>query len=777
MNQTLAFCLLALSVASPAPANQQTRPDIVVYLADDLSAADLPVYGGTNIRTPSIDRLAADGLTFDRAFVASPSCAPSRAALLTGLMPARNGAEENHTFPRENILRLPQILNKLGYQTAAFGKVAHAGSAPSYHFETHDRKSNIPDVRASVRNFLENRNDQRPLALFVGVSDPHVPWPADTTVDPEAMTLPPQLLDTPRTRVQHARYLQEVINLDAYLGELRQLTEKHLSRDTLFVFSSDHGAQFPFGKWTLYDEGTRVPLIMARSGRVRPGTRTDAMVSWIDLLPTLIDVAGGTVPPNLDGRSFADVIEGRRNTHRDRIFTTHSGDREMNVYPSRSVRSDRHKLIWNPHPEFAFTTHIDMLLRTTSGDYFKEWTTRVKSDPRAADLVGRHHGRPEFELFDLQRDPHERNNLAGQPEVADVQQRLKRELEAWIRQQGDQLTVFHKPRLLSEPNSWRPRPKVWIYTDMSDSSIPGSNHRGTINDPDDISAMAGYLLMANMFETRGIVVTSTNRPAHRTTPNQAEWANKYFGEAYRAEVSARNKALGGGYPPDIRFVQSCIKETAERFDPGKSYRSLKDYATVRALRDEAAKVRRGDVINVLCWGSLTEPAILVRHCMETKRSAVLSKLRFIAHWTNSSLHQGTIEHPEDVANCREDAAACRYLKKLALAGKVTYYECGAIGQHGIVAGAPQGSEYYDRFRSSQLGRIFAEGKFVRGRVDHSDSATYWTLLGDWGVSLNDIAPDGTNPPATERSNEAKYREQSQRIHNELLRRSQAIKPL
>lgn len=189
MNRILFLFLAAVggvgsSLAQPGP----RRPDIVVYLADDLSALDLPAYGGTNISTPAIDRLADEGMTFDRAFVASPSCAPSRAALLTGLMPARNGAEENHSFPPEGTLRLPGILSRLGYQTAAFGKVAHSKSAKDFEFETIEHASDIPVLRANVRDFLENRTDSRPLALFVGVSNPHVPWPFESTVDPESMS-------------------------------------------------------------------------------------------------------------------------------------------------------------------------------------------------------------------------------------------------------------------------------------------------------------------------------------------------------------------------------------------------------------------------------------------------------------------------------------------------------------------------------------------------------------------------------------------------------------
>ncbi len=120
------------------------------------------------------------------------------------------------------------------------------------------------------------------------------------------------------------------------------------------------------------------------------------------------------------------------------------------------------------------------------------------------------------------------------------------------------------------------------------------------------------------------------------------------------------------------------------------------------------------------------------------------------------MHQGTPEHPERVANCQEDAAACRYMKSMAHAGKIAYYECGAIGQHGIVSGSPKGKEYFDQFRTSRLGTLFVEGKYVNNCVDHSDSATYWVLLGEYGVSLQDIGGDGTNLPKVEKANETKF---------------------
>lgn len=312
------------------------------------------------------------------------------------------------------------------------------------------------------------------------------------------------------------------------------------------------------------------------------------------------------------------------------------------------------------------------------------------------------------------------------------------------------------------------KPKVWIISDMSDKTIPGNNKEGTVNDPDDISAMAGYLLMANCFDTKGIVIASTHRKELATAPNQANWANDFFGTAINATFPKLAKQIKG-YPSKITFQQSCIKETGERFLITNTYNSLNNYSTIKALYNVLLKER--DTINILCWGSLTEPAILVNYCINNGKQSLLQKIRFIAHWTNSPLHQGTAEHPENVANCREDAAACAYLKAQALNNNIKYYELGAIGQHGIVSGSPKGTDYYDQYKTSPLGKIYAEGKFTQNCVDDSDCATYWVLLGNWGVSLSDVANNGTNGADLEKANELKFKNSSKSIHDELLRRS------
>lgn len=313
------------------------------------------------------------------------------------------------------------------------------------------------------------------------------------------------------------------------------------------------------------------------------------------------------------------------------------------------------------------------------------------------------------------------------------------------------------------------KPKVWIISDGARETLQFNNEKGHLGDPDDISALAGYLLMANMFDTRGIVIGSTHHKELKYTPEEKPWFDNFLGKAYALDLSRLNKAIGG-YPDSIPFIESSIKITSEVYQTNKEYKSLKNYTSIQHLFEEAQQSK--DTLNVLCWGTLTEPAILVNYCLATQQTDVLKKIRFISHWTNSSFHVGTMEAPEHVHNCFNDANACAYMKEMALQGHVTFFECGAIGQHGIVEGSQKGEEYYNQFKKSAIGKIYAEGKYMSWKktVDDSDCATYWVLLGNWGVSLDDIASNGTNPPDAEKKNEESFYKNSKNIRNELLRR-------
>jgi arylsulfatase A-like enzyme len=177
-------------------------------------------------------------------------------------------------------------------------------------------------------------------------------------------------------------------------------------------------------------------------------------VSWADFLATLVDVAGGKAPRNIDGRSFLPVLLGKKSKHRSEVFTTHAGDGNWNIYPMRAVRVGNWKYIRNLHPEFAFTTHIDLAGNLGQRAYFASWEAAAKTNAQAAAIVKRYHSRPTEELYDLSADPHEQKNLAGDPRLARRLKSLSRELDAWMKKQGDAQKVYGSPRLLSDPNSF-----------------------------------------------------------------------------------------------------------------------------------------------------------------------------------------------------------------------------------------------------------------------------------------------------------------------------------
>ena len=192
------------------------------------------------------------------------------------------------------------------------------------------------------------------------------------------------------------------------------------------------------------------------------------MVSWIDLLPTLVEVAGGRAPGDIDGRSFAPALRGESGVHRDRIFTTHSADGRFNIYPIRSVRTADWKYIRNLRPDFYFSTHVDLGQARDGPGYFGSWQDAARTNPAAAAVVGRYHERPGEELYDLRSDPLELRNLAREPAHATQLAALRAEVTAWMKANGDEGRVFGDPRLLSDPRRADPPPKAAKSTDGSD---------------------------------------------------------------------------------------------------------------------------------------------------------------------------------------------------------------------------------------------------------------------------------------------------------------------
>jgi uncharacterized sulfatase len=257
-------------------------------------------------------------------------------------------------------------------------------------------------------------------------------------------------VDTPETRKALCKYYAEITDFDREVGECMQhVAGAGAERDTIFLYTSEQGAQFPHGKWTCYDVGLRTALVVRWPGKVTPGSTTDAMVQYVDVVPTLIEAAGGdpttidTGCPDargdrgFDGRSFLAVLLGKADAHRDVVFGAHTTRGIIvgtDCYPVRSARNRRYKYIRNLNPEATF--HNVLIARNTGG-YWNSWVEKAKTDPKARKLVRMYQHRPAEELYDLQKDPWELENLADRPELADVQADLARRLDAWMAQQGD----------------------------------------------------------------------------------------------------------------------------------------------------------------------------------------------------------------------------------------------------------------------------------------------------------------------------------------------------
>ncbi len=431
----------ALLRKAPAP-----LPHIVLFISDDHGYEDAGFAGAKVVRTPNLDALAGESLRFTRAFCNTPNCVPSRAVLSTGLMPARNGAHPNHSKINQGIKTLPVYMQALGYQTVLAGK-DHVWPRSAYPYVYLKKKDQDYGVIDSVLA-AHARPNQKPLFLVVATDNPHVPWPDLKDYDPDKVDVPPFMVDTKITRQVRAKYYTDVTDMDYTLGQCLTSMKKHGYGDnTLFIYITDNGPQWPHGKWNLYDQGIRIPMLVRWPNRVTPNTTTDAMVPLLDMLPTLLEAAGGSVPDGLDGRSFLPVLLRQKTTHRDTIHTTYTADTRygnFNYYPIRSIRTARHKYIMNLEPDRTYTTHITNAKPEDGRDYWESWVEKAKTDSAAARIVNAYQHRPAEELYDLEKDPYELTNLAATPATRPQVRQFRQAMVNWMEEQNDQdgLTRF-----------------------------------------------------------------------------------------------------------------------------------------------------------------------------------------------------------------------------------------------------------------------------------------------------------------------------------------------
>jgi len=421
-----------------------TPPNFLLIVGDDCTYNDLPLYGGENAKTRNLDALAARGLTFNQAYLASAMCQPCRAELYSGQYPMSNGCAWNHSASRPETRSLPHYLKPLGYRVGIAGKV-HVKPEANYPFDSVPgfdqscvRDPTNPHDLSGMKSFL---SDEAPFCLVIGLTEPHIPWVMGdaTQYPPKKIKLPPNLADTPETRQHFADYLAEITYMDSQIGDiLTALDESGKAEETLVIFTSEQGSQFPGCKWTNWNTGLHTAFIAAWPGTIAEGKRTDAMIQYADVAPTLLALAGGEPESQVDGTSFAAVLHGEADKHRDFAYGIHNNLPEGPRYPIRSITDGRFRYIRNLLPDELYIEKHLMGGGRLNNPYWATWMgDDPMKNPSAYEAIKRYMSRPGEQLYFTLEDAYEMENLATDAGYAGVKTDLSAALDAWMEAEGD----------------------------------------------------------------------------------------------------------------------------------------------------------------------------------------------------------------------------------------------------------------------------------------------------------------------------------------------------
>lgn len=459
--------LLSIGITLPA------QPNILFILADDMSSEFASVYGNSLVKTPNLERLAQHGTLFTNAFSVNPSCTPSRAAILTGRYPHKLGEAVN-LVGRLDVSHptYVQFLRKAGYEVSFDRK----GWAPGDYTQM-GYHENPAGQQITFQKMLEQLPANKPFFFWFGTHDPHRTFPFGkgraSGIDLDKIKVPPFLPDVPEVRSDLADYFWLIQRLDAEVGELLNALEKSgRLANTIIVMTSDNGMPFPHAKANLYDQGTRMPLIISGfSNQVQQNKRNDSFVNLIDLTPTFLDLAGVKNQPEMDGKSLMPVISGKTINHREEIFLERErhcmARNDFNFgagYPMRAIRTNNFLYILNLRPD-RWPAGDETMAGTTSefgdvdGGPTKAFILDNRTDPIVKPFFELSFGkRPAEELYDLRKDPYNLTNLANQASYASIKNDLNAKLLEWMKREKD-------PRVNGggdQIDQYRPTTWAWI---------------------------------------------------------------------------------------------------------------------------------------------------------------------------------------------------------------------------------------------------------------------------------------------------------------------------
>ncbi|WP_229217000.1 sulfatase family protein [Dyadobacter luteus] len=440
-------------------------PNIILIIGDDISAEDIGIYGNKAIRTPNIDKLAKNGLKFDNLFLTASSCSPSRTSILTGRYPHNTGAAELHTPLPQHLTYFPELLKKAGYYSALAGKW-HEGENSKRAYDTLlvDKGVNGAGGEKQWLSLLKARPTDKPFFFWLAPYDAHREWSANdefkNPYKPQDVVVPPSLVDTKETRQDLAYYYNEITRIDDYIGELQaELKRQGIADNTIIIFTADNARAFPGAKTRVLDRGLRTPFVIQwPKGIQGQGESVDALVSSIDIAPTLLEVAGVESPQTVQGVSFSKLFNNPKADFRNYVFGEHNWHDYQGL--ERSVRSKDFLYLVNERPLLTNEGPIDanqspsaLALKKAKADgNITAYQNEIFLSPRPAE-----------EFFDNRKDPLQARNLIADPVYNKQIAALKRVLLQWKQQTGD-----------SSPKALTPD---WYHRENA-TELPAKGQRG-----------------------------------------------------------------------------------------------------------------------------------------------------------------------------------------------------------------------------------------------------------------------------------------------------------
>ena len=416
---TYYILLISLLYFNPFYAQQESKtPNIVFYLSDDQDLLDYGVYGNPNVQTSNADLLASQGMKFSNFYTGQAICAPSRSQIFTGMYPVKNGCMANHIGVKPDIKSITSLLKQSGYEVVLAGK-SHVKPNKVFDWTHYFPKINNRYLPLEqIDDYLKNVN--KPFCLIIASDYPHGPYPQTSNYSKaDIFKLP---YDPSYIGNHKPGYYQNIQDDNDQLGQVLNMVDNYgLKENTMFIYASDHGLS---GKWSLKEQGLRVPFIVRWPGKIKPNTTSETLLTLVDVLPTILEVSNTEIPSEIDGKSFLETLNGSKMKIHDYVFgvSTRQNIRECKIFPSRMIRGNRYKLIRNFNSVEVVNSNLG------DNPVINEFAKiGAESFPNV----------PYEELYDLEKDPYQKVNLIDNPKYKKTRNILSVALENWMKSQED----------------------------------------------------------------------------------------------------------------------------------------------------------------------------------------------------------------------------------------------------------------------------------------------------------------------------------------------------